>query len=58
MLQKHLNFFLSIIKQLFIVLIRIKEITGMNFEDAEEMLLVQIGLKITELLEREKIQNF
>lgn len=34
---------------------RIKEITGMNFEDPEEMLLVQIGLKIIELLEREKI---
>lgn len=36
---------------------RIKEITGMNFDDAEEMLLVQIGLKITELLEREKIHK-
>lgn len=36
---------------------RIKEITGMNFDDAEEMLLVQIGLKIIELLEREKIQK-
>ncbi|SOC42517.1 PucR family transcriptional regulator [Ureibacillus acetophenoni] len=37
---------------------RIKEITGMNFEDAEEMLLVQIGLKIIELLEREKINKY
>ena len=37
---------------------RIKEITGMNFDDAEEMLLVQIGLKITELLEREKIHKY
>lgn len=37
---------------------RIKEITGMDFEDAEEMLLVQIGLKIMELLEREKIQKY
>ncbi|WP_233549521.1 PucR family transcriptional regulator [Lysinibacillus yapensis] len=36
---------------------RIKEITGMNFDDAEEMLLVQIGLKIIELLEREKIHK-
>lgn len=37
---------------------RIKEITGMDFEDAEEMLLVQIGLKITELLEREKMHKY
>lgn len=37
---------------------RIKEITGMDFEDAEEMLLVQIGLKITELLEREKNHKY
>ena len=37
---------------------RIKEITGMNFDDAEEMLLVQIGLKITELLEREKLNKY
>lgn len=37
---------------------RIKEITGMDFDDAEEMLLVQIGLKITELLEREKIHKY
>ncbi len=37
---------------------RIKEITGMNFDDAEEMLLVQIGLKITELIEREKIHKY
>lgn len=36
---------------------RIKEITGMNFEDAEEMLQVQIGLKITEYLERAQIKN-
>lgn len=36
---------------------KIREITGMNFENAEEMLLVQIGLKITELLERDKIQQ-
>ncbi len=32
---------------------RIKEITGMKFEDPEEMLSVQVGLKIMELLERE-----
>ncbi|WP_246096760.1 PucR family transcriptional regulator [Psychrobacillus soli] len=37
---------------------RIKEITGMDFDDAEEMLLVQIGLKITELLEREKNNKY
>lgn len=37
---------------------RIKEITGMNFDDAEEMLQVQIGLKIIELLEREKINKY
>lgn len=36
---------------------RIKEITGMNFEDPEEMLSVQVGLKIVELLERENKQN-
>ena len=32
---------------------RIKEITGMNFEDAEEMLSVQVGLKIIDLVGRE-----
>ncbi|MGN7388723.1 PucR family transcriptional regulator [Sporosarcina sp. SAFN-015] len=32
---------------------RIKEITGMNFDDAEEMLSVRVGLKIYELLQRE-----
>ena len=32
---------------------RIKEITGMNFEDAEEMLSVQVGLKIIDLMDRE-----
>ncbi|MFF2446696.1 PucR family transcriptional regulator [Neobacillus sp. NPDC058068] len=32
---------------------RIKEITGMNFEDPEEMLSVRVGLKIVDLLERE-----
>ncbi|RHW34828.1 PucR family transcriptional regulator [Neobacillus notoginsengisoli] len=32
---------------------RIKEITGMKFEDPEEMLSVQVGLKIINLLERE-----
>ena len=37
---------------------RIKEITGMDFEDAEEMLLVQIGLKIIELLEREEQHKY
>lgn len=36
---------------------RIKEITGMNFDDPEEMLSVQIGLKIIELLEREKMNQ-
>lgn len=35
---------------------RIKEISGMNFEDPEEMLSVQVGLKIVGLLEREKKQ--
>lgn len=33
---------------------RIKDITGMNFEDPEEMLSVQVGLKIVDLLERNK----
>ncbi|KAB2337258.1 PucR family transcriptional regulator [Cytobacillus depressus] len=32
---------------------RIKEITGMNFDEAEEMLSVQVGLKIINLLQRE-----
>lgn len=32
---------------------RIKEITGMDFDDAEEMLSVRVGLKIYELLQRE-----
>ncbi|WP_066289991.1 PucR family transcriptional regulator [Bacillus sp. FJAT-29937] len=32
---------------------RIKEITGMDFKDAEEMLSVQVGLKIVDLLQRE-----
>jgi len=32
---------------------RIKEITGMNFDDPEEMLSVQVGLKIVALLKRE-----
>lgn len=36
---------------------RIKEITGMKFEDPEEMLSVQVGLKIVELLERENKTN-
>lgn len=36
---------------------RIKEITGMNFDDPEEMLSVQIGLKIIELIEREKMHQ-
>lgn len=31
---------------------RIKEITGLNFDDPEEMLSVQVGLKIIELLNR------
>ncbi|WP_409275102.1 PucR family transcriptional regulator [Neobacillus sp. SCS-31] len=34
---------------------RIKEITGMNFEDSEEMLSVQVGLKIIDFLERKKM---
>ncbi|WP_042356617.1 PucR family transcriptional regulator [Bacillus rubiinfantis] len=33
---------------------RIREITGMKFEEPEEMLSVQVGLKIVDLLEREK----
>ncbi len=33
---------------------RIKEITGMDFDDSEEMLSVRVGLKIYELLQREK----
>lgn len=37
---------------------RIKEITGMDFEDGEEMLQVQIGLKIIELIERENINKY
>lgn len=32
---------------------RIKEITGMDFDDTEEMLSVRVGLKIHELMERE-----
>ncbi|MCM3745567.1 PucR family transcriptional regulator ligand-binding domain-containing protein [Sporosarcina luteola] len=32
---------------------RVKEITGMDFEDSEEMLSVRVGLKIYELLQRE-----
>lgn len=35
---------------------RIKEITGMDFDDSEEMLSVRVGLKIYELIEREKQQ--
>lgn len=35
---------------------RIKEITGMDFNDSEEMLSVRVGLKIYELIEREKEQ--
>src|SRR5699024_7238235 len=31
---------------------RIKEITGMNFEDPEEMLSVQVGLRIIDVIER------
>ncbi|RDU38222.1 PucR family transcriptional regulator [Neobacillus piezotolerans] len=34
---------------------RIKEITGMNFDDSEEMLSVQVGLKIINLLERKRM---
>ncbi|WP_316568169.1 PucR family transcriptional regulator ligand-binding domain-containing protein [Neobacillus sp. YIM B06451] len=34
---------------------RIKEITGMNFDDSEELLSVQVGLKIIDLLERKKM---
>lgn len=33
---------------------RIKEITGMDFDDSEEMLSVRVGLKIYELMQREK----
>ncbi|MFC5603814.1 PucR family transcriptional regulator [Sporosarcina koreensis] len=35
---------------------RIKEITGMDFDDSEEMLSVRVGLKIYELIERENQQ--
>ncbi|MCG7345685.1 PucR family transcriptional regulator ligand-binding domain-containing protein [Sporosarcina sp. ACRSL] len=35
---------------------RIKEITGMDFDDSEEMLSVRVGLKIYELIQREKIE--
>ncbi|WP_432360980.1 PucR family transcriptional regulator [Sporosarcina sp. UB5] len=35
---------------------RIKEITGMDFNDSEEMLSVRVGLKIYELTERENKQ--
>ncbi|HEX5563491.1 MAG TPA: PucR family transcriptional regulator ligand-binding domain-containing protein [Sporosarcina sp.] len=35
---------------------RIKEITGMDFDDSEEMLSVRVGLKIYELIERENRQ--
>lgn len=31
---------------------RIKEITGMNFDDSEEMLSVQVGLRIIDVLEK------
>lgn len=33
---------------------RIKEITGMNLEDPEEMLSVQVGLRIIDVIERNK----
>ncbi|ALC88935.1 hypothetical protein AM500_03305 [Bacillus sp. FJAT-18017] len=36
---------------------RIKEITGMNFEDSEEMLSVRVGLKIHEFLQREQKES-
>lgn len=32
---------------------RVKEITGMDFDDSEEMLSVRVGLKIYELIQRE-----
>lgn len=35
---------------------RIKEITGMDFEDSEEMLSVRVGLKIYELIQRENAE--
>ncbi|MDN4608327.1 PucR family transcriptional regulator [Sporosarcina highlanderae] len=35
---------------------RIKEITGMDFEDSEEMLSVRVGFKIYELIQRENAQ--
>ena len=36
---------------------RIKEITGMDFDDSEEMLSVRVGLKIYELLQRENQES-
>jgi PucR family transcriptional regulator, purine catabolism regulatory protein len=36
---------------------RIKEISGINFEDPEELLSVQVGLKIIDLLERKNKTN-
>ncbi|WP_262177099.1 PucR family transcriptional regulator [Saccharococcus sp. Marseille-Q5394] len=35
---------------------RVREITGMDFEDSEEMLSVRVGLKIHELLQRENAE--
>ncbi|GEN83749.1 PucR family transcriptional regulator [Sporosarcina luteola] len=35
---------------------RIKEITGMDFDDSEEMLSVRVGLKIYELIQRENAE--
>ncbi len=36
---------------------RIKEITGMDFDDSEEMLSVRVGLKIHELIQRENQES-
>ncbi|MCM3639143.1 PucR family transcriptional regulator ligand-binding domain-containing protein [Sporosarcina luteola] len=35
---------------------RVREITGMDFDDSEEMLSVRVGLKIHELLQRENAE--
>ena len=41
-------------KNIMYCLERIKEITNMNVEDAEEMLEVQVGLKILKLVGQDK----
>ncbi|WP_330949406.1 PucR family transcriptional regulator [Virgibacillus sp. MG-45] len=36
---------------------RIKEITGLDFDDSEEMLSIQVGLRILDILEKENKKN-